>query len=389
MVPERRVAIKVCFISHSADRGGGELSLLELIDALSQRGVECVCILPSHGPLEAYLADRNVNTVVVPYKRWIHGGKPFFNLARRVLLGYLPASFRLAAAIKRTDCDVVYTNTVAVGVGALGARIASKPHIWHIREFGSADHRLCFDLGERTTRKLIGRLSSACIANSRAVADDYRPFLGGTQLHVVYNSVEVPPLGDEPQTDMPWRYDDAIHCCLVGTVAPGKGQEDAVRAMIHLSEMNVPAELLLVGRGEDSKYGQHISQLIEQHGLGDRVHMIGYSNHPLPLMKSADVVLVCAPQEAFGRTTIEAMKLGKPVIGTRSGGTPELVREGDTGFLYEPEDAQALADKIAHLHTNRSLCDSMGSKANLYAREQFNQEIYGREVEEVLRHVVR
>ena len=79
------------------------------------------------------------------------------------------------------------------------------------------------------------------------------------------------------------------------------------------------------------------------------------------------------------------MKLAKPVIGTRSGGTPELVQEGETGFLYEPGDAQELATRIAYLSGNRSLCDSMGAKASLYARERFNQETYGREVEDVLR----
>ena len=202
--------MKVCFISHSAKRGGGELSLLDLIDALSQRGIQSVCVLPGHGPLEELLAERNVNTVVVRYRQWIHRGKPFFKRVRRVLLGHLPASFRLAAAIKRLDCDVVYTNTVATGVGAVAARIAGKPHIWHIREFGYDDHGVLFDLGESVSRKLIGRLSAACIANSRAVADDYRPFLGGTELNVIYNSVEVPALEDcFPAVDMPGLGDQA------------------------------------------------------------------------------------------------------------------------------------------------------------------------------------
>jgi hypothetical protein len=215
--------MKVCFISHSAERGGGELSLLELIDALSQRGVECVCILPRHGPMEGLLAERNMETVVIPYKRWTHAGKPFFKRVRRVLLGHLPASFRLAAAIRRLACDVVYTNTVTVGAGALAARITGKPHIWHIREFGYEDHKLYFDLGESATRKLIGRLSAACIVNSRAVADDYRPFLGSTELDVIYNWVEVPTLGGRMPVEAPWRHGDAIRCGVLGTVAPWKG----------------------------------------------------------------------------------------------------------------------------------------------------------------------
>ena len=380
--------MKVCFISHTAGRGGAELSLLELIDELSQRGVECTCVLPAHGPLEDLLADRGVETTVVRYKRWLHPRKPFFKRVRRILFGYLPDSFHLAAAIRRSGCDVVYTNTVAVCVGAFAAKLAGKPHVWHIREFGYADHGLSFDLGERASRKLIGWLSSVCIANSRAVADDYRPHLGDTEVKVIYNAVEVPIPQTEPPTNTVWRHEGAFRCAIVGILASGKGQEDAIRAMVHLSKMKVPAELLLVGDGVESEYGKALRGLVEQHDLGDRVHLIGYSNDPLSLMQSADVVLVCARQEAFGRTTVEAMKLGKPVIGTRSGGTLELVQNGKTGFLYEPRDAKELASKIGQLHANPSLCESMGANASLHARERFSRKTYGNEVEDVLRRIL-
>ena len=70
--------------------------------------------------------------------------------------------------------------------------------------------------------------TAACIANSWAVADDYRPFLGGAELSVICNSVEVPALEDKPLRDIPWRYYDAIRCAVVGTMAPGKGKENAV-----------------------------------------------------------------------------------------------------------------------------------------------------------------
>ena len=136
------------------------------------------------------------------------------------------------------------------------------------------------------------------------------------------------------------------------------------------------------------EYRQHIEQIIEQCNLTDRVHMLGNSDNPMPLMNTADVVLMCSRREAFGRVTVEGMKLGKPVIGTRSGGTPEIVQEGETGLLYAPGDAQELAAKIGHLYANRAVHDSMGAKAHLSARERFNQQKYGREVENILQRVV-
>jgi glycosyltransferase involved in cell wall biosynthesis len=381
--------MKVCFISHSCLRGGAELSLLELIDALAQRGVQCACILPGRDALNDLLTGRGVETIVVPFKHWVHRGKSLHGRARRMLpLRHIPATLRLATAIKQSRCDVVYTNTIAVGVGAVAAKIAGKPHIWHIREFGYDDHMLSYDLGLQVSRKLIGCLSSACIANSKAVADEYRPSLAGTELTVIYNSVEMPILGDETPADVPWRHAGAIRCVLLGKWLPGKGQEDAVKAMVNLRRMSVPAELLLLGGMIDTEYHQHIERIVAQYNLTDRVHRLGHSDKPTPLMNTADVVLMCSRREAFGRVTVEGMKLGKPVIGTRSGGTPEIVQEGETGFLYAPGDAQELAAKIGHLYANRAVRDSMGTKACLCARKRFNQQKYGSDVENVLKRVI-
>jgi glycosyltransferase involved in cell wall biosynthesis len=381
--------MKVCFISHSSSRGGAELSMLELIDALLARNVQCACVLPGRGPLYDLLADRGVETIIIPFKQWVHSGKSFFGRARRMLpLRHLPALVRLATVIQQSRCDVVFTNTITVGVGAVAAKFAGKPHIWHIREFGYDDHRLSYDLGQRVSRNLIGRLSSACIANSKAVAEEYRPSLAGTELTVVYNSVAMPTLDEGTPADVPWRHDGAIRCALLGKLLPGKGQQDAVHALANLGRRNVPAELLLLGGAVDKEYGQHIGRIVQQHHLTDRVHIVGHCERPMPLLNTTDVILMCSRREAFGRVTVEGMKLGKPVIGTRSGGTPEIVQDGETGFLYTPGDAQELAAKIGHLYANRAVRESMGAQARLRAWQRFNQPKYGREVEDILQRVV-
>jgi glycosyltransferase involved in cell wall biosynthesis len=117
--------------------------------------------------------------------------------------------------------------------------------------------------------------------------------------------------------------------------------------------------------------------------------MLGHSDQPTPLMNTADVVLMCSRREAFGRVTVEGMKLGKPVIGTRSGGTPEIVIDGQTGYLYQPGDAKELAARIHYLHANRSVREAMGAHGRRHATAQFNQEKYATEVENVLKHVTR
>jgi hypothetical protein len=127
--------MKVCFISHSSSRGGAERSMRELIDALSRREVLNVCVLPCRGPLCDPLADRGVETILVPYRPWVHSGNSSFGRLRRMLpLPLLPAALRLATEIKRSRCDVVLTNTITVegmklGKPIIGTRSDGTPEI--------------------------------------------------------------------------------------------------------------------------------------------------------------------------------------------------------------------------------------------------------------------
>jgi glycosyltransferase involved in cell wall biosynthesis len=174
----------------------------------------------------------------------------------------------------------------------------------------------------------------------------------------------------------------------LGKFLAGKGQEDAVKAMAQLRRMSVPAELLLLGAANDQQYYQRIVEIIERYDLTDCVHILGHSPNPAPLVNSADVLLMCSRREAFGRVSVEGMKLGKPVIGTCTGGTPELVEEGRTGYLYPPGDAEQLAARISHLYANPSLREEMGARARCWASKRFSQQQYGKEVEDVLKRIL-
>jgi glycosyltransferase involved in cell wall biosynthesis len=290
--------------------------------------------------------------------------------------------------MKRSGCDLVYTNSITVGAGAMAAKLAGIPHVWHLREFGYADYRLSFDLGQRVSSFLMRRLASACIANSKAVAKAYTDALGETPLHVVYNAADVPAVLDDRSARAAWRNPNAIRCLLLGKYISGKGQEDAVNAMRSLREMKVPAELLLVGETLDQEYRRHIESLVKRFDLSDHVRIMDHCRAPAPLMKSSDVVLMCSRSEAFGRVTVEGMKFGKPVIGTSSGGTPEIIDDGVTGYLYEPGDYHALAARIAELQSNKALRTRIGRDANASARARFNKQKYGIDILTVLRDVL-
>jgi hypothetical protein len=273
----------------------------------------------------------------------------------------------------------------------MAAKIAGKPHVWHLREFGQDDYDLAYDLGRKLSTFLMRKLSTTFIANSRAVAEAYHEQLGQAAMNVVYNAVELPRTMESrlaAEADTQWRREGTMRCILLGKILQGKGQEDAIRAVLHLRQTKIPIELLLVGGTLDRSYHKRITDLIEHHNLSDRVRILGHTDNPVPMMNSADLVLVCSRREAFGRVTVEGMKLGKPVIATRSGGTTEIIDDGRTGMLYEPGNSHELAAKIARLYFNVDERIRLGASARAFALAHFNQPEYGANIAAIIQRVM-
>jgi glycosyltransferase involved in cell wall biosynthesis len=154
---------------------------------------------------------------------------------------------------------------------------------------------------------------------------------------------------------------------VVGTLAPAKGQADAIRALAHL-----PGRTLRLVGPDQRGYADELRRLAGE--LGVAFELTGFSAEPARELAQAEVALTCARDEAFGRTTVEAMKLGVPVVAAASGGTLELVRDGETGILYPPGDVGALAAAV-----ERAAPD-LGERARAWARATFTRERYADEL---------
>jgi len=166
---------------------------------------------------------------------------------------------------------VVVTNTLARPVGAIAARIARIPHVWYIHEYVRSDHAFEFDIGERASLWLVNRLSRRVITPSAALRDAFSAHLLPSQVVVVHPFISVPPA--EP-TPTPTNDGQTLRIVIVGRIAEGQGQEDAVRAMSFLVAQGIDAELTLVGR-EMPDYGQRLRQLAVELGVAPRIRFAG------------------------------------------------------------------------------------------------------------------
>jgi glycosyltransferase involved in cell wall biosynthesis len=374
--------MKIVWVSHSgAARGGAELGLCEAAKELVSQGIAVHALLPWRGDLAERLESVGVNVDVKFFCSWVERGGTHRRLQR---FAYnIKAARELAHHINSISPDVVVSNTLATPFGALAAAFARRPHVWYVHEFFSQPgHEIYFDFGNRVSLSIMKRLSNLIIVNSQAVFGEFQKWIPTDKLRLVYYGVEVP--SSEPDRKHERHELNLIHA---GRLSSGKRQEDAVRAVAILARRGLDVGLTLLG-DEMPTYGPLLRKLCSDLRVEQRVQVVPFTDNPFNHIAAADCLVMCSKGEAFGRVTVEAMKLGKPVVGAESGGTAELIRHGDNGLLFRVGDAEDLAEKLEQLYHDRSLLNEIGVRAQKWANDNFNVEKYANELMQVFTEAI-
>lgn len=379
--------MKICFILSHSNIKGANGAFLELIKVFSKyKEIQCFVFLPSCKEMVVELNKQNVLYCIFPYKWWMHiEGDLFWKIIGRLILNAILFPFFIFK-LKKHKCDIIYSNSLGVGIGAFAAKILKIPHIWHIHEFGYEDHKLIFSLGKKLSYKLIN-YSSALIANSYAVSKKFTDFINVDKIKVVYCSV---PLLD-PNNEYFQLFKQKkfkFQCVIVGRLVEGKRQEDAIRAMNYLVNKCKYKDigLWIIGDG-DIEYSKYLKNLVVINKLEHIIEFLGHLENPVPYIKLSDVMLMCSRAEAFGIVTVEAMFMGKSVIGAASGATLELIEDGFNGLLYEAENYHDLAKKIEHLYKNKNIAEKLGVNGRQWALSRFTHKVYGEKIFMILKSI--
>jgi glycosyltransferase involved in cell wall biosynthesis len=182
-----------------------------------------------------------------------------------------------------------------------------------------------------------------------------------------------------------------IVIAAVGMLRPDKGFEHAVRAVPILLAQGIPAKLVLIGGAtlESEGYAASLKDEAARLKVAEHVVFPGYSDQVAQCLMGADMVCVPSLIEAQSRVVPQAFAMGKPVVATRVGGLPELVREGKTGLLVPPGDPHALAEALKKMAASKEQAQAMADQARLFAQQalriqhqmQATLEIYGKALE--------
>jgi glycosyltransferase involved in cell wall biosynthesis len=340
---------KVVIYLHATDvLAGGERSLLNLIRHLDPNTFRARAACDA---TDEYVASLEACGTPVERLRF-PGLRPPGPAALRAVWG-------LTKFCKRVNAAILHANTPRTNLyAALAGRVAKVPVIWHCRNL--------LEPGMRDTDRWFAWLPDRIICNSAAIAARFTGSRWQDRVVTITNGVDLmeyrPDLsGAAVRAELGWAGRPLI--AAISRLDREKGHEVLLEAMRRVVMRCPDARLVIAGRAAVDPAGRQaaLQRYIENLGLGEAARLVGFRRDIPELLAAADICVLPALAEACGRVLLEAMAMAKPVVGTASGGTPEIVKDGVTGILVPPGDPGAMAAALENLLQDPTRAGSMGA----------------------------
>jgi glycosyltransferase involved in cell wall biosynthesis len=380
----------VLYVHHRPELGGAPTSLFHLLQALDRRRFRPVVLCPG-GDAAALFREADVPVHRGPICAFTHvitctySGLRWAMLARE-LSRALPHARFIARRVREERAAVVHLNEGNLLIAALVGRASGARVVCHFRGMLADGH---FGLRRRFIRHWLGHWADAVIAIDCGVAG---PLQGLPCLKVIHNSVD---LGRFAGADgRAFRQElgiplDAPTAGMIGRVRADEGSLDFIHAAARLQASVPNAHFLLVGggtrppdffrtpKGRLLLAGRVIrDELSDAQALAKRLGLSRVRFVPfrrdVPSAYAALDVVVTGGEAGVGRQALEAAAAGRPIIAASRRPVPDLLAEGETGYLIPPGSIDPLCDRLHSLLTQPGRRGAMGAAARRWAEEQFD-----------------
>ena len=258
---------------------------------------------------------------------------------------------------------------------ALLSMAMKAPGVFTTRPLLVASRRVDFHLQRNAFSRWKNHTIDCWIAASHVIAGMLaKDGIPASKIHVVHEGVSVSKIDRVDNVDAHAAFFLPHNAPLIGNVAalvPHKGQRHLIAAAARVIREVPDARFVILGEGE---LRDALERQIKELGLERHVILAGFRPDVIGLIKSFDIFAMSSLTEGLGTSILDAMACAKPVIGTRTGGIPEAVRDEDTGVLVPPHDDAALAAAIIRLLKDPALAARLGASGRQRAAEYFSVE---------------
>ena len=326
--------LRVVYVVPNLGVGGAERHVIDLMSRLDRsRFAPSVVCIGEQGGLFYALGEAGVPAVA------------FGRTKPQAIMSLLD----LIRVFRSTRPDVVIVAGFnAELLGRVSAAITRVPHVvlWL--------HN-CDDIEPRTplrrlSDRVLDRVTAAYFGVAQRQVDYMRDQLGypDHKIRVIRNGVDATQFdgaGRGPRSELGFDEHDLV-VGILAALRPEKDHETFLRAAGIIAAKIPEARFLIVGDGERRP---GLEALARDLGVADRVVFAGVRQDVAAILNSMDVFVLSSSVDCFPMALLEAMAASRPSVCTAVGGIPEIVEEGVTGCLVPAKDAEALADRVAHL----------------------------------------
>lgn len=368
----------------SSRRGGKELSLMSVCQALAQQGHRITFLYLASGDLlkqyqtfsDLVLRIRHPRLHV---KTLLKSASGFWQDLRQVL-----------RALADTQPDLVYLDQDRGCVFAVVlAKLLKVPVVFHLRQPAFAT----LPIQEKWALRSINQF----LAVSHQAKQDWSGLgLDPQKIQVVYNGVDIDRYTIATDRSAAKQFfgmpADAPVICYLGRIDPEKGLESLIQAMARVIQQYPNLHLLIVGQPvchatpwAGQQYQASLHQLATQLNLQDQVHFLGHIATPETAYQASHItVLPTLVSEPFGRTVIESMACGVPVVGSRTGGIPEILTGEFAAGLFQPNNPDDLAQKLLTILDWQANHPDLAQHCRQHIADRFTQSATFQAIEAIL-----
>ena len=375
--------IRVVHIITRMCQGGAQENTYLTVKYLMKKNfhVDLICDRLSKGERNIKFPLKSINLIYLP------------SLVREINpLKDLIAFLKIYKILKNGKYDIVHTHTSKAGVlGRIAAKLAKVPVIIHTPHghifygYFPKFWTKIFILIER----FLAKFTDAIITLSEKSKEEHlQNGIGKESQYVsIISGIEVEKYIKENFENRNFRkrlnIDEGkfvVGCA--SRLVPIKGIRYLIESMKFLDDKFV---LLIAGDGEERNF---LEKLVREYGLEKRVYFLGMLNDLREFLANIDVFVLPSLNEGMGRVLVEAGVMEKPSIATKVGGIPEVVIDGETGFLVSPGSGQEIAEKLKYLEKNPFLVKIMGRKAKIYVKSKFSAKIMCEKIESLYYNIL-
>ena len=351
--------MRILFVCGGGYVYGKEIIVLSLLEGLRKRGHEVACLASTwnDGKFIGELERRAIRYERIPLgfiSKTLSISAFRMTLEQATLIPRLLRDYRKFVREFRPD---IVVHSSFHHLLALWPVLGGHRNVFHVHDYFSPTKFYCGVLW------LIGLRVKRFIGVSKFISDSLvRAGVSGAKVGYVLNGISIDsPIGDRNGRRKNVRPLDSngLVIGIVGQIGSWKGHDDFLAALRMLRESETPFQAKIFGNGDDS-YIASLKERLKDWDLAESVHWSGFVADREEIFSSIDLCVVPSQfQDPCPTVAIEAASFGIPVVATRLGGLPEIIKNGETGYIVEPGSPQSLADHLRVLIENESLRHQM------------------------------